>query len=71
MPIVAETTKSQSLPSATLSEFSVTVRQSQFPHYRVIRCNGAIMAFGSSKILAAVSAPLHLRCQTRGAPGRD
>ena len=45
MQIAAETTKSQSLPSATLSEFSVTVRQSQFSQYRVIRCNGAVVSF--------------------------
>jgi len=55
MPIVAETTKSQSLPSATLSEFSVTVRQSQFSRYRVIRRNGAVVSFEPSEISVAVT----------------
>src|SRR5450759_461349 len=55
MQIAAETTKSQSLPSATLSEFSVTVRQSQFSQYRVIRCNGAVVSFESSEISVAVT----------------
>ena len=69
MQIVAEIF--QSLLSAALSVFSATVQQSQFSQYKVIRRNGAIMAFGSSKILAAASAPLHLGCQTRGAPNWD
>ncbi len=69
MQIVAEIF--QSLLSAALSVFSATVQRSRFSRYKVICRNGAIMAFGSSKILAAVTAPLHLRCQTRGAPGRD
>ena len=55
MPIVAENTKSQSLPSATLSEFSVTVRQSQFSRYRVIRRNGAVVSFEPSEISVAVT----------------
>ena len=55
MQIAAETTKSQSLPSATLSEFSVTVRQSQFSRYRVIRRNGAVVSFEPSEISVAVT----------------
>lgn len=55
MQIAAETAKFQSLPSATLPEFSVTVRQSQFPYYRVIRCNGAVVSFEPSEIPVAVT----------------
>jgi len=55
MQIAAETTKSQSLPSATLSEFSVTVRQSQYSQYRAIRCNGAVVGFEPSEIPVAVT----------------
>lgn len=55
MQIVAETTKSQSLLSATLSEFSVTVRQSQFSQYSVIRRNGAVVSFEPSEISVAVT----------------
>jgi len=55
MQIAAETTKSQSLPSATLSEFSVTFRQSQFSQYRAIRCNGAVVSFDPSEIPVAVT----------------
>ena len=55
MPIVAETTKSQSLPSATLSEFSVTVRQSQFSRHRADRCNGEAVCFKPSEIPVAVT----------------
>ena len=55
MQIAAETTKSQSLPGATLSEFSVTVRQSQFSRYRVIRRNGAVVSFEPSEISVAVT----------------
>lgn len=55
MQIAAEATKSQSLPSATLSEFSVTVRQSQFSRYRVIRRNGAVVSFEPSEISVAVT----------------
>ena len=71
MQIVAETKIFQSLLRAALSVFSATVQQSRFSQYEVVRRNGAIMAFGSSKILAAASAPLHLGCQTRGAPNWD
>ena len=71
MQIVAETKTFQSLLSAALSEFSPTVQQSRFSRYKVIRRNGAIMAFGSSKILAVVSASLDRGCQTRGAPRWD
>lgn len=71
MQIVAETKTFQSLLSAALPEFSPTVQQSRFFHYKVIRRNGAIMAFRSSKILAAVTAPLDLGRQTRGAPSWD
>ncbi len=55
MQIAAETTKSQSLSSATLSEFSVTVRQSQSSQYKVIRCNGAVVSFDPSAIPMAVT----------------
>ena len=55
MQIAAETTKSQSLPDATLSEFSVTVRQSQLSQYRVIRRNGAVVSFEPSEISVAVT----------------
>ena len=55
MPIVAGTMKSQSLPSAPLSESSVTFRQSQFSQYRVIRRNGAVTNFEPSEISAAVT----------------
>src|SRR3990172_6879329 len=55
MQIAAETTKSQSLPGATLSEFSVTVRQSQLSQYRVIRRNGAVVSFEPSEISVAVT----------------
>jgi len=55
MQIAAETTKSQSLPGATLSEFSVTVRQAQFSRYRVIRCNGAVVSFEPSEIPMAMT----------------
>jgi hypothetical protein len=71
MQIVAETKTFQSLLSAALSEFSPTVQQSQFSQNKVIRRNGAIMAFGSSKILAAVTASLDLGCQTWSAPSWD
>lgn len=55
MQIAAETTKSQSLPSAMLSEFSVTVRQPRFFKYRVIRCNGAVAIFEPSEISVAAT----------------
>ncbi len=55
MQIAAETTTSQSLPRATLSEFSVTVRQSLFSQYRVIRCNGTVVSFEPSGIPVAVT----------------
>ena len=71
MQIVAETKTFQSLLSAALSEFSPTVQQSRFSEYKVIRRNGAIMAFRSSKILAAVTAPLDPGRRTRGAPSCD
>ena len=44
MQIAAETAKFQALPGVTHSEFSVTVLQSQFSRYRVIRCNGAVVS---------------------------
>lgn len=50
MQIAAETANCQSLPSAMLSEFSATVRQSQYSEYRVIRCNGAVTRFEPSEI---------------------
>ena len=59
MQIAAETTKSQSLPSATLSEFSVTVRQSQFSRYRVIRRNGAVVSLKPFEIPVPVTKVLH------------
>ena len=55
MQIAAQTAKFQSLPSATLSAFGVTVRQSQFPHYRTTRCNGADVSFEPSVIPVAVT----------------
>lgn len=71
MQIVAETKIFQSLLSAALSVFSATVQQSRFSQDKVIRRDGAIMTIGSSKILAAVTALLHLGCQIRGAPSWD
>ena len=55
MQIAAETAKFQSLPSATLSEFSVTVRQSQFSRHRADRCNGEAVCFKPSEIPVAVT----------------
>lgn len=55
MQIAAETTKSQSLPGATLCEFSVTVRQPQLSQYRVIRRNDAVVSFEPSNISVAVT----------------
>ena len=55
MQIAAETTKSQSLPSATLSEFFVTVRQPKFFQHRVIRCNGAVVSFEPSEVSVAAT----------------
>jgi hypothetical protein len=55
MQIAAETAKFQSLPSATLSEFSVTVWQSQFSRHRANRCNGAVVRFDPSDIPVAVT----------------
>ena len=55
MQIAAETTKSQSLPSATLSEFSVTVRQPKFFQHRVIPCNGAAVSFEPSEVSVAAT----------------
>jgi ribonucleoside-diphosphate reductase alpha chain len=55
MQIAADTAKSQSLPSTKLSEFSVTVRQSQSAQPRVIRCNGAVVSFELSKIPVAAT----------------
>ena len=55
MQIAAETAKFQSLPSATLSEFSVTVWQSQFSRHRSDRCNGAVVCFEPSDIPVAVA----------------
>jgi hypothetical protein len=70
MQIVAETKTLQSLLSAALSEFSPTVQQSQFPQYKMIRRNGAVMDW-LSKILATVTAPLDLGRQTWSAPSWD
>lgn len=55
MQIAAETAKSQSLPSTTLSEFSVTVRRSQAFQYRVIRCSGAVVSFEPFEIPVAAT----------------
>jgi hypothetical protein len=55
MQIAAETTKSQSLPGATLSEFSVTVRQPKSFQYRVIPCNGAVVSFEPSEVSGAAT----------------
>ena len=55
MQIAAETTTYQSLPSAMLSQFSVTVRRSRFSQHRVIRCNGAVVSFESSEIPVALT----------------
>jgi hypothetical protein len=50
MQIAAETTRFLSLPSATLSEYSVTVGRSQLSRYGVIRCNGAVVSLESPAI---------------------
>lgn len=55
MQIDAETAKFQSLSSATLSEFSATVRPSRSSRYGVIRCNGAVVSFEPSEMPVAVT----------------
>ena len=55
MQIAAETAKYQSLPSATHSEFSATVRRSQFFHYRAIRRNGVVVSLKSPEIPVPVT----------------
>ena len=67
MQIAAETAKFQSLPSATLSEFSVTVCQSQFSRHRANRCNGEVVCFDPSDIPVAVAKVFHAVDGMRGA----
>ena len=55
MQIAAETAKFQSLPSTTLSEFSVTGCQSQSSQYGVIHRNGVVASFYPSEIPVPVT----------------
>ena len=55
MQIGAGTTRSQSLPSATLSGLFVAVVQSRFSLCGMIRCNGAVTSLESSEIPVAAT----------------
>lgn len=65
MQIAAETAMSQSLHGAALSDSSVSIQQSSFSAYKLIRRNGAVVSSTRARISVAVTRAL------LGAQGRQ
>jgi len=58
MQIAAETAMSRSLHGSALSDSSVSIQQSSFSAYKVIRRNGAVVSSARARISVAVTRAL-------------